>query len=642
MKQKSTTEIAKTTTESSKSWVGICRSPSRVHMVGVLFMVVFCVSVLRKESLSLSSFQFSSSLSLSSSSYGSRSLRHEVVPRYDDKNIAQDQNRLLISDDALAQNDDKDQSDDKEEEEKEEKEDDVASKRGEEVSTSRDHFEKQEQQQQQESQDWIDQWLVEGTRGNPARIHFAHVGKTGGTSLEVSILLQKTVKRQALSCFTQEMRTRRNNQSSNRKNTPSKVAPQNATTILDDLYWKCFNQSMTEHDRHLASKDVTLTTFGTHLGRHVWMHQHTDEALPAFSRQIEERYFVGEVTNTFLFSVRNPLSRVISAFNYHKNHLLFEAKKATKLQEQHQKRPPHHRSTHYPPRPMDAKFLLECFQNMNDVAQSLQDERRQLSMRSQQQHQQQEFSSQKTIKEDDSVSSSSLTCPELARRILQNQWSTTPQLGNPLQSVLQHFYHSYQYYFDDTVAHRPDVPIVVIRMEHLWDDVRRLNMALLLKDHDMTQDEKYRELQFLSKLAMHVTHGSENYGNHSSSSLSSSTTTNSSRTGTSTSKQIATVEGRRALCCEIHKDLDIYQTLIVRAVNLHVTEKYKTLQQMLQECGVTTKDEIQFGMMMDPTITNNNNNKTTTRIPPHIQRQQQELLQKQFSWSLWYNRTCAF
>ena len=323
--------------------------------------------------------------------------------------------------------------------------------------------------------DWINQeWLVKGTHGEPARIYFAHVGKTGGTSLEKSILLDRVVKRQALSCLKRKMTIMmdQNNHTKSRTGTSS----------IEDIWFDCLNKNMAERKKPRHTSSGT-----THLGRQVWLHKHTDETHKGSEKEADERFFLFHVANTFLFTARNPLARVISAFNYH--HYRFRLKNArassrAKQKSKKQENPTTRTRLFGKERPLpksyrskttDNKFLLECFDNMNDIAEGL-------KQQEQEQH-------QVRIP----TSSSSVECLRLARQILSGQWSASSSsprssrypptnivsLGQPHRSVLQHFYHNYQYYLDETIAERPDVPVVVIRTEHLWDDVRRLNNALI-------------------------------------------------------------------------------------------------------------------------------------------------------------------
>ena len=501
--------------------------------------------------------------------------------------------------------------------------------------------------------DWINQeWLVKGTHGESARIYFAHVGKTGGTSLETSILLDRVAKRRALSCLKGKMTIMMDQNNRTKYDT--------GTSSMEDIWFDCLNQNLEEGKESQRASSRT-----THLGRQVWLHKHTAEARTGSEKEADERFFLFHVANTFLFTVRNPLARVISAFNYHNNRLrLLNARASSRVKEKPEeqenstttrllgKEQPLTKS--YRSKTTDNKFLLECFDNMNDIAEGL-------KQQEQEQHQVRR-----------PTSSSSVDCLRLARQILSGQWSASSSsprssrnpttnilsLGDPRLSVLQHFYHNYQYYLDETIAERPEVPVVVIRTEHLWDDARRLNNALIQMRQQRQQQESSRrrsdvynesetydsdldtdtkEQDFLSNIETHYTHGSEYYVN------------SSDTPDGHLSNSIATVDGRRALCCAIYKELEAYQTIILRVLNLNAAEKYQTLQQVMEDCGIVDRAD------------ENNGNRNAIGVARSVrksrgeepwrqqlekqeqqqQHQQQQLRQSPFSWSLWHSQTCS-
>ena len=504
--------------------------------------------------------------------------------------------------------------------------------------------------------DWINQeWLVK-TQGEPARIYFAHVGKTGGTSLEDSILLDRVVKRRALSCLKGNTTITMDQNNRTKSET--------GTSSMEDIWFDCLNQKLAEWDKPRRASSLT-----THLGRQVWMHKHTEEARKGSRKDTDARFFLFHVANTFLFTARNPLARVISAFNYHNHYLRLKNAKESSPAKEETKKQENPTTTRllgkerplpesYRPNITDKKFLLECFRNMNDIAEGL-------KQQEQEQHQVRK-----------PTSSSSVECLRLARQILSGQWSASSSprnsrdpttnilsLGDPTESTLQHFYHNYQYYLHETIAERPDVPVVVIRTEHLWDDVRRLNNALIrmrqqrhvilqntpeccqqqesskrrsdvyneFETFDIDLDNATKEQDFLSNMHTHDTHGSEYYASSADGHLSHS---------------ISTVDGRRALCCAIYKELEAYQTIILRALNLNAAEKYQTLQQVMEDCGVVDgvdeNNDNRNAVGVARTVRKSRGEESLRQHPERQkQQQQQQLPQRPFSWSLWHNQSCS-
>ena len=102
---------------------------------------------------------------------------------------------------------------------------------------------------------------------------------------------------------------------------------------MEDIWFNCLNQKLAEWDKPRHASSLT-----THLGHQVWMHKHTEEARKGSQKDTDERFFLFHVANTFLFTARNPLARVISAFNYHYHYLrLKNAKESSPAKEESKK-----------------------------------------------------------------------------------------------------------------------------------------------------------------------------------------------------------------------------------------------------------------------------------------------------------------
>lgn len=151
---------------------------------------------------------------------------------------------------------------------------------------------------------------------------------------------------------------------------------------------------------------------------------------------------------------------------------------------------------------------------------------------------------------------SSLQCQELAQSTLAGQ-------VDPKQVPLAaHLVANFRHYMQTTVDANPVVPVLVIRMEHLWYDIKALDVLL-----NGTGD-------FGTKEGSAFTHGSERYNNND-------TTTSSS---TAAAEKLP-IPVRSALCCVLTDEIERYRRLLELAVNLHVHEKQQSIADAVQNCG---------------------------------------------------------
>ena len=227
--------------------------------------------------------------------------------------------------------------------------------------------------------------------------------------------------------------------------------------------------------------------------RHVLSHFHVGS--PAFTA--EEKAWLLNNTNVFLYTIRDPIDRIVSAFYYHKSE--FE-KKVDVLNGT-----------------IASEFHGNCFPgdigNMMSV------------MR---------YSGNKT---------SITKCKRLAEQVMEGQ-----NFGR-----VTHFRYNYQYYQNYTLGKQPHHAIAVIRMENMWDDIIKLDRML-----GGTGNVK--------GMGAHHTHGSERYSSSSNKTLS--------------------VANTLYLCCFLYKEMEVYQTFVLRAFNLNAKQKEETLSKLLDHCHV--------------------------------------------------------
>lgn len=153
-------------------------------------------------------------------------------------------------------------------------------------------------------------------------------------------------------------------------------------------------------------------------------------------------------TNLLLVTLRDPVDRIVSAFNYHH----FEVFKGEEPLPRDQ----------YGKRDMGPKIYLDCFKTVEDLAKSL-------------------------VANTDA----DRECQKIGRALVQGNFQPTP---------CAHFHWNYQYYAE-TLWPGKSKTVAVLRTESLWEDVARVESLL---DGDPTP--------FLKPEAqVKFTHGSESY-----------------------------------------------------------------------------------------------------------------------------------
>lgn len=260
---------------------------------------------------------------------------------------------------------------------------------------------------------------------------------------------------------------------------------------------------------------------------HIYGHLHRNfPTIPA-----TEAWLVNHA-NVLLFTVRDPIDRITSAFNYAR-YMIFEFTGAAKGKK-------------YAPAAL--AFYNVCFRDMTECATALDPRNITTSTQQQQQH----------------------PCREMALPILQGQ-TQVPDLD--------HFYYNYAHYVNrvfpasagksllttafagGTNPQQPPKPtsdapaVVVIRTEQMWEDTARLETWA-----------GGRARRFLNQRTkgLRVSHGSESFA---------------VTTG---------IRGPLAvgMCCVLADDIQVYQDLIVVALNLKRAEKVESLQSVRRRCGV--------------------------------------------------------
>uniref|UniRef100_A0A7S3L3V6 Sulfotransferase domain-containing protein n=1 Tax=Amphora coffeiformis TaxID=265554 RepID=A0A7S3L3V6_9STRA len=245
-------------------------------------------------------------------------------------------------------------------------------------------------------------------KASEAKLYFVHSGKAGGKSLYKRSFVHESRLRLPCRMFNV---------------TPNDVDDEN-----------CFSPD--ENDPK---------TFDSLLSKRLYGHFHM--ANPRYSE--EWKTWLRDNTNLLLVTVRDPIDRITSAFNYHYQELI--TGKNFKVKKRYQ------RSN------IGAKIYMECFADIQALARAMGPKR---------------------------STSTTPFCRKLGREFLEGKLVPTPGA---------HFHYNYHYYANWTWVNQKLV--AVLRTESLWEDVARIE-ELLGGDQKpfLTAENQER-----------VTHGSENF-----------------------------------------------------------------------------------------------------------------------------------
>mmetsp|Transcript_34270 Transcript_34270/g.82887 ORF Transcript_34270/g.82887 Transcript_34270/m.82887 type:complete len:391 (+) Transcript_34270:98-1270(+) len=211
---------------------------------------------------------------------------------------------------------------------------------------------------------------------------------------------------------------------------------------------------------------------------HIANQDHTEE---------ENRWLLNS-SNTFLYSVRDPIDRLVSAYNYHKHIDVGSIR---------------HRN-----------FYIECFPHgMNSLMDT--------------------------------------------KRYKGHNESIKKCKAKDLGAGGTHFSLNYQYYMEYTLRSRPNHSVAVIRMESMWDDVMRLDLALGGTGEIRGTGTK-------------LTHGSERHDYNAN----------------------LTLPNQIYLCCLLQSEMEAYQRLVLKAFNLNYFQKNKTLSALLAKCNINAVGDL--------------------------------------------------
>jgi len=241
--------------------------------------------------------------------------------------------------------------------------------------------------------------------------------------------------------------------------------------------------------------------------------------------------WIRDNSTTFLFTVRNPIARAVSAFNF-----------------DHPTNVP--TGNDYWDHLKDI-FYGKCFPTVEDLSIILTNK-----------------NDTKKVTVQDFVKkgiNSTIDCFEVGTKVLE---------GNGHVLMNGHLSKNYESYTTWTTTRYPDKEVFVIRTEELWNDVEALNHALVVAEENQTDHKNETpSLSFAYTSRTNISHGSETFS--VSSGLSK--------------------EGRAILCCYLSNENKLFEELVRRAVNLAKLEKEKYLDQLYSDCGIPIEESQQHG-----------------------------------------------
>lgn len=259
---------------------------------------------------------------------------------------------------------------------------------------------------------------------------------------------------------------------------------------------------------------------------------------------------------TFFFAIRNPLTRVISSYSYlhHNNTQSLFAQNDSRLKE---------------------NFYKVCFPTLQHFLRAVQ------------------FVSHpddpRLLKADQSESPTkelSEYCQHMAVTVLKGR-------SVQIRQVNIHMRNNYKFYHDATVKLYPKKEILAVRMEHLWDDIKALDVA---------------------------TGGTGFFSNDGSAANNYAKKKTNSRGATS--------EQLRDLCCILWDDIEIFQEIVNRARNLDYPSKLEAIQDVWKTCGINSGGQSKYMVEDD-----------RTRVSNAIAREENGEIVL-FSWFKWHKEQC--
>ena len=345
---------------------------------------------------------------------------------------------------------------------------------------------------------------------------------------------------------------------------------------------------------------------------------------------------------TFVWTIRDPISRLVSAYNHHHPYN-GNTKTCNEKKEDVIKKYSDASSTKLLSQMSDNnayEFYCLCFPN------SIYDFLN-IFIQNNNQHENTTTDERMIIK--NPITNKTISCYDIANNLMLGPGGTTGGKTQNNNNDFSHIDKGYNYYkneitnnphvlagitvptTDSTSRYRRKIKkvynnynaidendIIVIRQEYLWYDMTRLEIGLESslesesESSESIEKEKSKRLtkyyndaiqriDYIKTNQKSITHGSENYtvndkiSYNTTSSTSRAAVTTTTTTTTSDASDSDIVERMRRnmpiICCHIlYEDIIIYIKLIRKAINLNYHEKQQSINQFLyNRCGMTNR-----------------------------------------------------
>lgn len=279
---------------------------------------------------------------------------------------------------------------------------------------------------------------------------------------------------------------------------------------------------------------------------------------------------------SYLFNVRHPLDRTVSWYNYvnPNNCVSIEGKVAD-----HDSSPKCGAKSQLrrDPDGFVGQFFQTCFPTVDDWAYALLAAAA-ASDKTLAHHPRPNKSAAINATTTNTNTSIVVDCAELAKTSLAGRldWRHVP--------IAAHLTANYQHYTAQTVTAHPAKEVIVVRMEHIWDDLKALDRQLGgTGDFGAVEGSAY-------------THGSESYYNSNNSSKHQRLALAGDAAGDAADDDsaAAVLMAVQLLCCALQTELHTYRDLLIRAANLHENDKLETVQAAVERCGWRSWDEMKL------------------------------------------------
>eukprot|EP00531_Pseudo-nitzschia_arenysensis_P010848 CAMPEP_0116139552 /NCGR_PEP_ID=MMETSP0329-20121206/13373_1 /TAXON_ID=697910 /ORGANISM="Pseudo-nitzschia arenysensis, Strain B593" /LENGTH=435 /DNA_ID=CAMNT_0003634603 /DNA_START=15 /DNA_END=1322 /DNA_ORIENTATION=- len=387
---------------------------------------------------------------------------------------------------------------------------------------------------------------------------FVHVGKAGGSTVHSNIytlclrrMLEQNIRWQSRNWRKNvgSVKCIRSIKKQAERNPSTEMALSNDRVVgymhMNHLsYWWNANDDGTIVDPRASNQNIQETISAILAAG---KGSHSNITLIRNPPNIKVKEYGMTTSTAFLLPIRDPIDRLVSAFNYHhpsNHHTQYECKSDL--------RPPKISSWGL------QAFYCDCFNTINDL----------VDVFAKNSGPPKKVPGYKHSKEEE------VTCREVAERLLRGKSHyklDTDDKTNESQFredqlvdldiikktayTVGHVTMNYGYYYRLTLQKYPQKDIVAIRTDHMWEDLQQLEYNLggsaLIQGNTTGHAE--------------IAHGSHAYP---------------------VSDKIKDSRGLQIICCAISSEAKIYIELIERAINLSAEQKQESLNAFQERCNL--------------------------------------------------------